>query len=226
MNKTKALWIALESIFLLVFLILFFSLTKTRETSAWIAFFAVLIAYFVLLAVPSLVRSGNAETDNRRPLFLVAGGYFAIAFILNVGILCSQPVSTKFAVLSNLVLFALFAAALLILLLANKDTADQEERRQVELNYVKDAPLRLRMLNSLVKDPELSAAIERAAELISYSPARSSATVRQMEERILEEIGQLEMALPSDSAELFGTVELISNLAKKRNMILNAENGR
>lgn len=226
MSRSRIMWRMLESVFLLVFLIFFFTLTETRDTSTWLAFSFVVFAYFVLLAVPSLVRKGKAEKDYRRPLYVLAGLYFIIAFFLNVGVLFAQPVSTKFVILSNIALFGLFAIALLVHLLANENTADQQERRQAELNYVKDAPLRLRLLKTLVKDPDISKLIEKTAENISFSPARSSSSVRYIEERIFEEIGKLETTLPTDSAQISGALELISALAKQRNMILNSGNDK
>lgn len=224
MNRSSIIRITLESVFPIVFLVFFFVLTSNRGTSTWIAFGAVFVAYFALLITPSLVRSGRASTDYRRPLFVISGLYFLIAFFLNCGILFAQPVSTRFAALSNIALLAVYFIFLFVNLLVNENTGDQEDRRGKEIDYVKVVPLRLRLLKNRLKDPEVSGMIDKVAEIISYSPARSSASVHQVEERILQELDKLETILPTDSAGVVNGIELISTLAKERNAILNKEN--
>lgn len=227
MERKQILWYALDTIFLAVFLIFFFTLSGvTNKASVWISFASILVAYGLLLFTPYFVRKGSASTDYRRPLFVASLAYFNVVFVFGVFIMILKPEHHTGVLLTNVALLGIYGIFLLINLLANEHTADQEAQREIELKYVKEAPLRLKTLAEEVKDQSLSKKLLDAYELISTSPAKSSPVVKSMEDNIMQEISDLEsMDSSTESVAMMQSVEMIISLANKRNTKLQIENG-
>lgn len=226
MNRKRVFWYVLESVFVAVFAVFFFTLSGSVNTaSVWIAFTSILVAYAALLLTPLMVRKGPAQADYRRPLFVASVVYFNLTFIAGLVFIILRPERYTLSLLVNVGLFGAYAIFLLINLLANEYTADQEEKREEELKYVKVVPARLKALLGTVKDNALRKKIEEAYDLISTSPAKSSGSVKSFEESILEEVADLEaMDASSEAVKMMQSVELIISLAQKRNTKLNLEN--
>lgn len=225
MSDNKNLWIILESVFLVVFLICFFVLSGIRHNAAeWIAFGSIILAYFALLATPSFVRSGSVETDYRRPLFVAGAIYFLVAFGYNLYVLFDHPVEYQTTLIVNVVLLGIYIVVLVANMLANDNTAHQQLRREGELRFVKDVPARLRMVAGGLLDPSLSRKLRDVADIVALSPARSSASVASIEYRILEELEKLEHRQIDDEGQILLSAELIAALTRNRNTILKSGN--
>ena len=226
MNRKNIMWYALDSIFVIVFLVFFFTLSGTvNDTSVWIAFGAILFSYSLLIFTPFFVRKGSASTDYRRPLYFASFSYFNASFLFNLIIIIAKPETYTATLLVNVALFGIYGIFLLINLLANEHTAEQETRREEELKYVKDASAALKIIIGTSKDRSLAKKIEEAYDLISTSPAKSSPAVKIMEENIIQEISDLSNLDPNtETIEMMKSVEMIISMATKRNLKLQLEN--
>lgn len=226
MKRINVFWYALESVFLVVFLVFFFTLSKApHHASVWVAFCAIILSYLSVVLTPFMVRKGAAEADYRRPLFVASTAYFLIAFVFNLIIILVNPEHAKLTVLVNIILFAAYAVFLLANLIANEHTGDQEDVRAAELKYVKEGASLLKSQLSRVHDRELSRKIQEAYDLVSTSPAKSSAGVRSLEDSILQEIVDLSEMDPSrDAIDMMKSAELIVSMAQKRNAKLQLDN--
>lgn len=226
MNRKRVFWYILESVFVVVFTVFFFTLSGTVNTaSVWIAFASIILSYAALLFTPLMVRKGSAQADYRRPLFVASLSYFNITFLVGIIFMIVRPERYTAALLINVGLFGAYAIFLLVHLLANEYTADQEERREEELKYVKNVSARLKLLLSTVKDNSLQKKIGEAYDLISTSPAKSSPSVQALECSIMDEVADLEKMNPdTDAVNMMRSVEMIVSLAEKRNTKLGLEN--
>lgn len=226
MNRKRFFWYALDSVFVIVFLVFFFTLSGTENSTAvWIAFGAILLSYAALICTPLMVRKGNASTDYRRPLFVASLAYFNLSFIIGLIVMIARPEQHKATILTYVALFGIYAIFLLINLLSNEHTADQEAKREEELKYVKESSARLKLIMGNVKDKMLFKKIEEAYDLISTSPAKSSLSVKPFEDSILQEITDIENLDPvTDSVSIMQSIEMIISLATKRNSKLRLEN--
>ena len=227
MKRTRILWLALNTIFIIVFMTFFFMLANIDEcnTSVWISFGTILLSYIMLLCTPLFVRKGSAQSDFRRPLYVVSSTYFSISFVMGLVIILVNPENYKATMLINVALFGIYAIVLLTNLLANEHIAEQEAKREIELKYVKEASATLRTFMGCVKDYNTIKRIETAYDLIATSPANSSPSVKSLEESIIQEIADLvEMDPSSDIERIESSINIIISMANKRNAKLQLEN--
>jgi hypothetical protein len=218
MKKTKIFWYLLDLIFLIVFNLYFFLLKETGHvTSVWISYASIHFAYFMLLATPYFVRKGSTSADYGRPLFL--------ALIVGVVFIIISPVSITAALVIQITIAAVFAVLLLANLIANEHTADNVEKREIELKYVKEASSKLNsILNQLsVKNHQKLA--EKAYDLIRGSQVKSSNNVQSLEQEVFNQISVLEELIKNKRFdEIEETVNKVCHSAEERNRKLKLLN--
>lgn len=227
MKRTRIFWLSLDTVFIIVFVVFFFMLADTAEcnTSVWISFGTILFSYIMLLCTPVFVRKSSAQSDYRRPLYVVSSTYFSISFVMGLIIILVNPEDYKATMLINVALLGIYAIVLLTNLLANEHIAEQEAKRDIELKYVKEASATLKIIMDSVKDYNTIKRIEAAYDLISTSPANSSPGVKYLEESIIQEIADLvEMNPSSDKERIISSIDVIISMATKRNAKLQLEN--
>lgn len=226
MKRKNIFWYALDSIFVIVFLVFFFTLSGTvNNTAVWIAFGSILVSYALLIGTPFLVRKGFASTDYRRPLFVSSLAYFGITFLVGLIVIIAKPEAYTATLLINVALFGIYGIFLLVNLLANEHTAEQETRRDEELLFVKEAAASLRILIEKSQDKCLKKKLEEALDLISSSPIKSNLRVKLLEETIIQQIGEMVTLDPTiNSAELIQLADIIISLTTQRNTKLQLGN--
>ncbi|MDL2252164.1 hypothetical protein LJC12_04870 [Odoribacter sp. OttesenSCG-928-J03] len=226
MKKTKFFWYLLDLIFLIVFNLYFFLLKGIEnDASVWISFASIHFAYLMLLITPFLVRKGSASADYGRPLFVITTTYFFLALIIGVIFIIVSPEVITVALLVQVTIAAIFSILLLTNLIANEHTADNIERHEIELKYVKESSSRLDALIKQVTDNILRKKIENAYDLIHSSQVKSSSSVKSIEQGVISEIDNLEKALQkNDIEDAQIIVEKICNLANERNRQLKLIN--
>ncbi len=226
MMKTKFFWYLLDSIFLIVFNLYFFLLKGSDHlTSVWISYASIHFAYFMLLATPYFVRKGSTSADYGRPLFVITTSYFFLALLVGVIFIIISPESNTVALLVQITIAAVFAILLLINLIANEHTANNVEKREVELKYVKEASSKLNSLLNLLSDRKHQKLVEKAYDLIYSSQVKSANVVQSIEQEILNNISELEDLVKNkefDNIEV--VINKICNLAEERNRQLKLLN--
>lgn len=226
MKKIKIFWYLLDSIFLVVFNLYFFLLKGTdNPTSVWISFASIHFAYLMLLITPFLVRKGSVSADYGRPLFVIITSYYFLALIVGVVFIALSPESITVSLLVQITIVAIFAILLLTNLIANEHTADNVERHEVELKYVKESSSKLEALLKQISDNTIRKKIEKAYDLIHSSQVKSSINVKTIEQDVISEIHNLEKAFQKnnfDNIQLI--VDKICNLANERNRQLKLLN--
>ena len=187
------LWFLLNSLFLIVFNLLFFMLCDlgNANASVWISYVFIHVAYLALLLTPFLVRKSVAEIDYRRPLYTVTTSWFLTQLLVGVALIVIAPDSVKVTINIQVVLAGIFLALLVANLLANEHTADNAERHEAELQYVKESSAKLHSFLQQITDRATVKKVERVYDLIRSSPARSNAGVRSLEQQIISEIERI-----------------------------------
>ena len=219
MNKSKVLWYLLDTIFLVVFNLYFFLLKGTDNvTSVWISYASIHFAYFMLLATPYFIRKGSASADYRRPLFVITTSYFFLALIISVVFIILSPESNKAALLVQITIAAIFAILFFAHLIANEHTANNIEKREVELKYVKEASSKLNSLLKQLSEKKHQKLVEKAYDLIHSSQIKSANEVQSIENDVFNEILVLsELITLKDFTNIEKVVNKICNLAEERN---------
>jgi hypothetical protein len=127
--------------------------------------------------------------------------------------------------LVQITIAAIFAILLLTNLIANEHTANNIERREEELKYVKESSSRLDGLLKQISDNATRKKVEKAYDLIHSSQVKSSYKVKSIEQDVIDEIDKLENALKQTNFETIQLiVDKICNLANERNRQLKLMN--
>jgi hypothetical protein len=231
MKRVNIYWLLLDSLFLVVFNLLFFLLgdVSANETnipkSVWISYGFIHFAYLIMLITPLLVRHGNASINYSRPLYGVSSTYFLVELLAGVTFILIAPESTKVAVIVQVILATLFLAYLLMHLIANEHTAANVERHEAELLYVKESSAKLQSVMSQITDKATAKKVERIYDLIHSSPVKSNTSVRSLEQQIISEIDNLRNAVANSETEsIISLSDKIYRLAEERNIQLKLYN--
>ena len=227
MKRVNILWLLLNSLFLIVFNLLFFMLgdAGNAKASVWISYGFIHFTYFMLLLTPYFVRRGSADYMYRRPPYLVTTTWFLVTFVTSVIIILIAPETVKVTIVVQVILSALFLGWLLILLIANEHTADSVERREAELQYVKQSSSKLKAILQQIADKPTAKKVEKVYDLIYSSPVRSDSSIHSLEREIISEINNLEYAVERTNLEQIATLaDRIHKLAEKRNSQLKLLN--
>lgn len=226
MNKTKIFWYLLDSIFLIVFNVCFFLLKGSEQpASVWISYASIHFAYIMLLMTPFFIRKGSSVADYGRPLFVTTTCYFFLGLVIGVVFIALSPESFTVALLVQITIVAIFAVLLLTNLIANQHTADNIERHEEELKYVKESSSKLNALLNQISDNTIQKKVEKAYDLIHSSQVKSSYKVKSIEQDVIDEIENLENALKQTNIETIQLiVDKICNLANERNRQLKLMN--
>ena len=179
----------------------------------------------MLLITPSFVRKGSVSADYGRPLFVITTSYFFLALIVGVVFIALSPESITVALLVQVTIAAIFAILLLTNLIANEHTADNVEKHEEELKYVKESSSKLNAILNQISDNTIRKKVEKAYDLIHSSQVKSSYKVKSIEQDVIDEIDKLENALKQNNFETIQLiVDKICNLANERNRQLKLMN--
>lgn len=192
MKKTNTLWVMIDLIFLIIFNAMFFILGGTdRTTSVWISYGFVHFAYCMLLVTPFLVRKGKSAAVFGFSLYSISSTYFFVELIIGVIFILVSPESYKAALLVQLCIWGIYAVLLISNMIANEHTAEAEEKRQFEIDYIKNATAEMASLLSGITDRETKKRVEKVYDAINASAVKSHPKVLSLESQILVAITEL-----------------------------------
>jgi hypothetical protein len=222
MKKTNFLWAILNSIFLVVFNVLFFVLGGTEHnTSVWMSYAFIHFAYFMLLLTPKLVDKRKNPAVFGYSLYSISSIYFLVQFFTGVVFILVAPECYKAALSVQLCIAGLYGIILVSYLIANEYTASAEEKRQPEIAYVKNASLRLKGLLERINDKETKKSVERVYDAIYSSPVKSHPDLAEKESQILESVDELESVVTTgDKEKIISITSSLLALISERNNLL------
>lgn len=219
MQKTTVLWGALKSLFLVIFNAFFFLLGGAdHPASVWASYAFIHLAYLLLIATPYLTRESKSAHLFGVVIASISASYFLLEFFVGLLFILVAPESPKFAIFVQLIIAGAYAAVLIANMLANEHTADAEEKRQVEIDYVKRASAELAALLRGIEDKEIARKIERVYDELRTSPVKSHSSIASIESQILSGINDLRSAVSGgDKQSIFGKATHLLTLVETRN---------
>jgi len=224
MKKKNILWLILNSIFLVVFNAIFFTLGDGGEykASVWISYGFIHFAYLMLLLTPKLIRSSKSAAVFGFSIYSISATFFLIEFVIGLTFILISPESIKATFITQLCFAGLYGIMLISHLLSNEYTADAEEKRQVQIAYVKDASVKLKGLLESIDNKEAKKKVERVYDAISSSPVKSHPKLAQTENRILQSINDLERAAVTtgNKEEIISIANSLLSSVNERNSLL------
>jgi len=225
MKKVNVLAILLQSVFLIVFNVLFFLLGGfEHETSIWIAYAFIHVAYLMLLITPLITNKSDRNSVMGYSIYSISSYYFVFTFVINLAFILFTLESSKVAIAFNVIVTGIYAVILISNLMANEHTKASTEQREQDLNYIKKVLFVLDDLKEEAIDVSYIKGIERISDDIKSSPTRSSASVGVIETQILNEIKSLYSIIENADTEAFANkMDSIKKLIKNRNRTLKSE---
>jgi hypothetical protein len=220
MKRVNILWLLLDSLFLIVFNVLFFMLGNTGDakTSVWVSYGFIHFAYFLLLLTPLFIRRSSSDYMYRRPLYVVTSIYFLTTLLVGITLILIAPETSKVSIIIHVVLVAVFLGWLLVYLIANEHTADNAERREAELQYVKESSAKLQYILQQITDKVAAKKVEQVYDLVHSSPTKSNADIRSLEQQIIGEIEQLiSVVCQKETEQIVSIADKVYRLAEERN---------
>ena len=226
MDKKERLRIILSVVFLVVFNLVFLLTAGTdHPASVWISYIFIHVAYILFLFTPRFfTKTGNTVVLGM-PLMAISAVHFGITFIVGLVFIFLRLESYKVPLIVHAVITAAYVLLLVSNMLANEHTADNLERHELELEYVKGAASKLKGIMNSVSDSKLQKKVERAYDLVNSSPVKSNASVRSYELTVLNLIGELRDSVQNNDTESVESIlrEIETN-ANERNRTLKMGN--
>lgn len=203
MKKSRVLWVLLDLIFLIIFNLVFFMLAgaKDHPASVWISYGFIHFAYLMMLLTPVFVTKGKSAAVFGYPLHIIASMYFILELIIGVIFILLHPKGWKAALLIQVILFAVYAVAMLVNMLANENTAAREARIQNDLQFVRTAAAQLESMMRSAPDRETGRMIEKAYDAARNCQVKSSPNLAPLENGMMNQIGAIQRAVFSGNKE-------------------------
>ena len=128
MEKKTVLWWILDSIFIVVFNIVFFTIGGTEHpASVWIAYGFIHFAYGMMIVVPFLTKKGKHEVVLGFPLYLVSSAYFLCELVVGTVFIVLRQDTGKYSLVTQIVMAGIYGVLLVANLIANEKTAEDDE---------------------------------------------------------------------------------------------------
>ncbi|MCL2222610.1 MAG: hypothetical protein FWC20_09990 [Oscillospiraceae bacterium] len=226
MKKTDILWRIMETIFLVIFNVVFFLLAGFEHSaSVWISYVFIHFSFAMLIITPFLIRKGKSSWLFGATIYSISAFYFAVALIVGIVFIFIDPESINAPLVTQLILAGLYGIVLIANLIANEKTADAEEKRQYEIAYVKNASVKLKNMLDNIDDKSTKKQVEKVYDAVNSSPVKSHSSLSQLENDILQSISELEDVVEAENND--GAVSLAKSLlstVNERNMRLKSLN--
>lgn len=216
MSRKRTLWIILDLIFLIVFNVIFFVVGGTQHpASVWVAYTFIHVAYFAVIVTPLLIRKSSSSAVFGFSLYTVSSFYFITEFVVGLVFILTKPESGRVSFVVQILLLGMYAVVLLSNLLSSEHTADSIERHEQEVNYIKQASARIKLMLDKLDDPKVNREIESVYDALHASPVRSVAAASRTESEIVRRIASLELAIRAKDTE--SSVTLCAELREQIN---------
>jgi hypothetical protein len=211
----------LHSIFLIIFNALFFVLGGSEHNvSVWISYGFIHFAYLMLLLTPKLTREVKSTGVLGLSIYGISSTYFLIELITGVIFILVAPDNFRAALVVQLCIAGLYSIILVSHLIANERTADAVEKRQAQIEHVKNASVKLKLLIERINDKQAKKKVESVYDALHSSPIKTHPHLVQLETQILMSINELEDAVS------VGNNESIISLAGALLSSVNERNAR
>lgn len=222
-RNSKMAWV-LTLLFPVVFNVLFFAYPIKRTAFTWICYAFIHLAYFLLVYAIYFTNESSQQYRNRTTVIPVTAIYFVIELIVGVTLIILQSIlfivtlRARHALMIQGLLFVVFFAIALFLLLANRHDEQVETVQAIERQFIQGSAESVRAL--LDKGPSLKAnkAIEAVYDKLRTSPVASSPEAQQIEAQIRSRVHALSNMTTEE--EILGATSEIMDLIQTRNSVL------
>ncbi len=225
MKKTNILWIILNLVFLLIFNVLFFMLGGFEHNmSVWVSYAFIHFSYLMLLITPKLISKGKSSAIFGFSLYTISSVYFLIEFIIGMIFILIAPENSKYISLVHLLITGLYLVMLISNMIANESTAVADEKRELQIDFIKNTSTRLKSIMGIVSDKNARKEIEKVFDVLYSSPVKVHPNLEEIEINILQNIYELEDAVSNENnVAIVQISKSLLSMVNDRNMRLKEQ---
>ena len=210
-------------IFPLLFNVLFFVIGGfDHPASVWISYSWIQAAYVLAVFAAALVPKTQSKMIFTATTAPILWAYFCIEFIIGMILIFVAAETVRGPILIQFVPACIFALVYFSMGRFNQHTAANEQRRAVEVSFIKTAASKAKIVMDNVSDPALKNKLEKLYDLIHSSPSRSYPSVRELENSVMMLLNDLAMSLDeNDVDEMNKLIRKIMFTMEERNRIVS-----
>ncbi|MBQ7912912.1 MAG: hypothetical protein IJ308_04090 [Clostridia bacterium] len=197
----------------------------------WGGFIFINLAFIVVGVVMYLVqRKGKTQANSQITTYLAVGGYFAVAFILNLIFMFVYKKTWAAGVLiPNIVLLLLAALLIMFVLRSEGHVAEVGEKLIEQAVVLENFEVKVSALVMLASDYDVRKALETLHNEVRYADSVSVPAAQQQENAFMEKLVELQEMLEDENAdkeEILKLVKKASTAWKIRNEFVQVYNSR
>ena len=219
-------WIAVLVLFLAaVYSVLLFALKSVVLISQWVAY-GYTITAFILLLLDAIVPFSASKKYPMLdlPMSIMTCVYFIAQLILGgIVAMCMPNLSLTTAIVIGFVLLAGYVVVTLVLMAGSRHTMSIDEQDTKNICAIRKMKLDLDTITSIVSDTTVKQSLKVLSEKVAYSDPVSTSDLRQIEERINNNISLLrEDAENGEIDQVVKRIEKISHMIDERSNLCAA----
>ena len=212
----------IKFILLGIFNISFFTITKaTCTVSMWISYGFIHFAFLMFFLSPLFIRnSNNSRHVAIESITLVTAIYF-VATLFVGGYFLLNPLLVIFQYSIESFVTGIYLIFLIVTIVLNNNIASNEIESFTDKQFLRNIFEKAEFLKSKIKNDSTIELLKKLQEESRYSPTKSSLSVKEMENKILETLDEITAKVENMSNE--DAVSKIANcrdLLKQRNLML------
>jgi len=198
---------------------MFFILGGTDQSfSAWISYGFIHLAYLLLVATNLFVRRGKSAAIFRFSIFSISSTYFFLVLITGIIFILISPTDYKAALLVQLCITGIYTVVLFSNMIANEHTAETEEKRQYQIDYVKNTTAEISSILNIIDNTEVKKKLEKVYDVLNTSPVKSHPDLLSIESQIIASIPNLKKAVSDNNKEaIVSQADTMLTMVNERN---------
>lgn len=223
--KRKGMTIAILTVFLVVFNVVFFVLGWNQKGDAgaavWISYGFIHIAYFAVVLTVMLTAHKGKMTELSMPALTISITYLLAELVVSLCFILAFQNSIKGCVIVNVILLGIYLVMFLANAMVDDATTTNLENQKADRVFVKECSANLKAIMDRTTDQSTYKKIEKAYDYIHSSPIKSNSQVMECEIEVVRLIKLLDQYVDEQNEmEIDRTIQSIMRNAGERNKYL------
>lgn len=197
--KSRVVWLVIILVLIALYNVIVFLTVKDTTPVFWICYAFTMAA---LLAQPVIIGGIAAREKTARGMFnampvTVISSIYLIAQVISGGLLMLMraQVSQNFALIAQLIPFAVFLILVCALLLGKRSIQETDSEQRAKVSYIQTLVSELQRLENKPASAAVAKKLRQLTDAAKYSDPMSPYTLIPLENKIMEKVSALEDTL-------------------------------
>ena len=194
-----------------------FLLKEQFDLSAWVLYGSTMLAFllFGLQAIAASRNSSNVITDTA--LGIITAIYFGIQLVFGgIVCMCFNDLTTKYVLVGEIILVAAYLIIAFLMYAGQSHSGAQEHNEQHGIRKIRLLENDIQVMTDEASDPDIKNALKELVEAIHYSDPITLPGLRDVEDRIAQNVAILQDELTDEAADPLARIKTLRRLVKER----------